>query len=113
MLNTFDLPTRMGARSSLVGFGDGLAGRGVDLNEAIALLPPLLDNLQPVAVNLSAPRTRLARFFPALERAAARSSRRSPRRRPSCSRNLDTTFTALASSRARSSRRRSRSRRPR
>src|SRR3954468_18533383 len=36
VLNTFDLQTRIGIRRSLTGFGDALAGRGVDLNQAIA-----------------------------------------------------------------------------
>src|SRR3954468_44359 len=69
VLNTFDLKTRNGARKSLEGIGNTLAGRGQDLNEAIRLLPPLLTNLEPVMRNLSDPRTHLSRFFPALERA--------------------------------------------
>jgi virulence factor Mce-like protein len=95
VLNTFNLPTRIGIRRSLVGFGDGLAGRGQDLNEAIALLPPLLTNLQPVAVNLADPRTKLVRFFPALER-AARIVAPVARVQAELFVNLDTTFTALS-----------------
>src|SRR3954451_4221246 len=53
VLNTFDLRTRIGIRKTLTGLGNGLAGRGRDLNAAIALAPALLRNLQPVAVNLS------------------------------------------------------------
>src|SRR4051812_45744063 len=70
VLNTFDLKTRIGARKSLEGFGNALAGRGGDLNEAIGLLPPLLTNLESVTVNLTDPRTHFDRFFPALARAA-------------------------------------------
>jgi virulence factor Mce-like protein len=95
VLNTFNLPTRIGIRRSLNGFGDALAGRGQDLNAAIALLPPLLTNLEPVALNLADPRTRLARFFPALER-AARIVAPVARVQAALFENLDTTFTALS-----------------
>jgi virulence factor Mce-like protein len=96
VLNTFDLKTRIGARKSLVGFGDALAGRGPDLNTAISLLPPLLTNLEPVARNLSDPATRLARFFPSIER-AARIVAPAARTQAQLFVNLDITFTALAS----------------
>ena len=95
VLNTFDLKTRIGIRKTLTGFGGGLAGRGRDLNAAIALLPPLLTNLQPVALNLTDPRTRLARFFPALER-AARIVAPVAEVQAALFENLDTTFTALS-----------------
>jgi virulence factor Mce-like protein len=96
VLNTFDLKTRQGARNSLVGLGNGFAGRGESLNEAIQLLPPLLTNLQPVMVNLSDPRTRLARFFPALER-AAHIVAPAAQTQGELFQNLDITFTALQS----------------
>jgi ABC-type transporter Mla subunit MlaD len=95
VLNTFDLRTRIGIRRSLVGFGDALAGRGQDLNVVIGLLPPLLTNLQSVTVNLSAPRTRLERFFPSLER-AARIVAPVAQVQGELFANLDTTFTALS-----------------
>jgi ABC-type transporter Mla subunit MlaD len=95
VLNTFDLKTRIGARKSLEGLGNGLAGRGRALNEAIRLLPPLLTNLEPVAVNLTAPRTRLSRLFPALER-AARIVAPAAQTQGELFQNLDITFTALA-----------------
>src|SRR4051812_2156838 len=95
VLNTFNLPTRIGTRRSLPGFGNGLAGRGQDLNEAIALLPPLLTTLRPVALNLADPRTKLVRFFPALER-AARLVAPVARVQAALFENLDTTFTALS-----------------
>jgi ABC-type transporter Mla subunit MlaD len=95
VLNTFDLKTRIGARNSLVGLGDSLAGRGANLNEAIALLPPLLGNLEPVMLNLSDSRTRLARFFPALER-AAHIVAPAAETQGELFQNLDITFTALA-----------------
>jgi ABC-type transporter Mla subunit MlaD len=95
VLNTFDLRTRIGIRRSLTGFGNGLAGRGPDLNTAIALLPPLLTNLEPVARNLSDPRTQLVRFFPSLER-AARIVAPVADVQAALFENLDTTFTALS-----------------
>jgi hypothetical protein len=78
-----------------VGFGGALAGRGRDLNTAIALLPPLLTNLEPVATNLVSSRTRLSKFFPALER-AARIVAPAAQTQGQLFENLDTTFTALA-----------------
>ena len=59
----FDEKARLGSRNSLDGFGGGFAGRGQDLNVAIEQFVPLLRNLEPVARNLSDPRTGLDRFF--------------------------------------------------
>jgi virulence factor Mce-like protein len=95
VLNTFNLQTRKGARNSLLGVGNGLVGRGIDINEAIDLAPRLLTNLQPVVTNLADTRTRLVRFFPALER-AARIVRPAAVTQADLFSNLDTTFTALA-----------------
>ena len=66
----FDPPTRRAARRNLDEFGTGLAGRGSDLNTALAQLEPLVTRLQPVMHNLLDARTRLPELFPALERAA-------------------------------------------
>ena len=96
VLNTFDLPTRQGSRNNLIGIGDGLTGRGADLNEAIMVAPQLLSNLEPVATNLAAAPTRLRAFFPALERAAS-IVRPAAQTQADLFANLDTTFTALAS----------------
>jgi virulence factor Mce-like protein len=63
LLNTFDAKTRQYQQEGLNGFGDAFAGRGADLNEAIASLSPFFDALTPVMQNLSAPRTRLQDFF--------------------------------------------------
>jgi virulence factor Mce-like protein len=95
VLNTFDKPTREGQRRSLTGFGDGLAGRGIGLNQTIQLLPALFSNLQPVMANLAAPATQLRAFFPALER-AARIVAPVADTQAALFGNLDTTFTALS-----------------
>jgi virulence factor Mce-like protein len=95
VINTFDKKTREGQRNSLRGFGDGLAGRGQDLNAAIAIFPELFGNLEPVMANLSAPATQLRRFFPALER-AARIVEPVAETQAELFENLDTTFSALS-----------------
>jgi virulence factor Mce-like protein len=95
VINTFDKKTREGQRNSLRGIGDGLAGRGVALNETIHILPELFSNLEPVAANLSANATQLRRFFPALER-AARIVEPVAETQAELFENLDTTFAALA-----------------
>jgi virulence factor Mce-like protein len=69
--NTFDDPTRAGARSNIHTFGAAFAGRGEALNRTFAGLEPMLRELEPAMRNIAAPRTRWARFFPALEQAAA------------------------------------------
>ena len=69
--NTFNRPTRSASRQVLIGFGDAFAARGAALNETIQNLNPLFTFLRPVAQTLTAPDTRLARFFPALARTAA------------------------------------------
>ncbi len=63
--NTFDQKTRNAGRADLVGFGSAFAARGASLNEAIDRLAPLFKNLKPVAENLAAPGTQLARFISA------------------------------------------------
>ena len=95
VLNMFDAPTRTGQKRILDGLGNGLAGRGQDLNETIALLPPLLSNLQPVAANLADPRTRLDRFLPSIARAAAEAAPVAQEQADLFA-NLDTTFAALS-----------------
>ena len=95
VFNIFDAKTRVGIRRSLEGFGNGLTGRGQDLNQTIHELPPFLNNLQPVAANLAAQRTRLRALFPALGR-AARLVAPVAETQARLFENLDTTFGALA-----------------
>ncbi len=71
LLNTFNKPTRNAIHRNLTEFGTALGGRGVDLNQAIGELRPLLVRLEPVARNLSSPKTGLARFVDALAATAA------------------------------------------
>ena len=67
VLSMFTPPTRKGVQQSTIGFGQALAGRGYDLNNAIGAFVPLLRDLQPVAANLASPQTNLGGFFRSLE----------------------------------------------
>jgi ABC-type transporter Mla subunit MlaD len=67
VLSMFSPPTRQGVVASTVGFSDGLAGRGIGLNDAIGAFVPLLGHLAPVARNLASPNTDLAGFLRGLE----------------------------------------------
>ncbi|MBA3264534.1 MAG: MCE family protein [Thermoleophilaceae bacterium] len=96
LFNMFDEKARVGSRNSINGYGGGLAGRGDDLNRAIAALVPLLRDLEPVASNLAARETQLGRLFRELSDAASEAA---PVAEVQAALfvNLDTTFTALAS----------------
>jgi virulence factor Mce-like protein len=63
----FDEPTRDGIRQNLAGFGNGLAGRGPQLNEAIGSLSRLVVNAQPVLRKIVEPSSNFAGFWRALE----------------------------------------------
>lgn len=96
VLSMFDPPTRRGVQASTVGFGNGLTGRGVSLNDAIGAFVPLLGDLRPVAANLASRRTDLGGFLRGLE---AFASALSPVANTQASLfvSLDGTFRALAS----------------
>jgi len=96
VLSTFDDRTRAASQSNLTEFGNGLAGRGQDLNRAIEELNPLLTNLPPVMENLSDPQTKLGRLVTALGR-TAHVVAPSAQAQAALFVNLDTTFRALAS----------------
>jgi phospholipid/cholesterol/gamma-HCH transport system substrate-binding protein len=49
--------------ASTIGFSNALAGRGSDLNEAVAAFTPLARNLGPVMRNLASPQTDLRGFI--------------------------------------------------
>jgi virulence factor Mce-like protein len=93
--NMFDERTRRANQANLKIFGDALAGRGVDLNVAIAELDPLTRNLIPVLRNLNAPETDLRGFFRGLGRAAAAVAPVAEQQ-GDLFRNLSTTFEAFA-----------------
>jgi virulence factor Mce-like protein len=71
LFNMFDEKTRTASQINLNNFGNGLAGRGLGLNETIHTLRPLVTNAIPVLHNLASPATGLREFFIALDRAAA------------------------------------------
>ena len=70
VLQMFGPRTRAAAASNLDAFGDGFAGRGPDLNQALNGLQPLVEHLLPVMRNLLDPRARWRALFPSLEQAA-------------------------------------------
>jgi virulence factor Mce-like protein len=63
----FDKPTREAIRQNQAGFGNALAGRGPQLNEAIGALRRLAVSAQPVLRTLVAPSTDFGGFWRALE----------------------------------------------
>jgi ABC-type transporter Mla subunit MlaD len=71
VFNMFDQPTRVAIQHNLLEFGNALAGRGVDLNEAIGQLKPLVQVLTPVMRNLADPNTGLGNFVSSLSATAA------------------------------------------
>jgi virulence factor Mce-like protein len=71
VLSMFDDKTREGIAANTTGFGDAFAGRGESINMAIGSFKPLLQDIIPVARNLSSPDTDLRGFFRALGRTAA------------------------------------------
>jgi phospholipid/cholesterol/gamma-HCH transport system substrate-binding protein len=70
LFNMFDEKTRTAIQQNTNNFGDGLAGRGLEINEAIHTLKPLVTNAIPVLRNLAAPETDLRGLFKGLDRAA-------------------------------------------
>ena len=70
-LGMFNDPTREAIQRNLVEFGNALAARGPDLNEALGELPGVLRVLEPVMKNLGDPDTRLERFVLAQAQIAA------------------------------------------
>jgi len=70
----FDEKTRTANQVNLNNFGDGLAGRGLALNNTIANLRPLVTNAVPVLHNLASPATGLREFFKALDAVASQAA---------------------------------------
>jgi len=67
----FDKPTREAIRQSQAGFGNALAGRGPQLNEALGSLRSAAEHAQPVLREIVAPSTDFDGFWRALESLAA------------------------------------------
>jgi ABC-type transporter Mla subunit MlaD len=67
----FDEKTRDAIRQNLAGFGNALAGRGPQLNEAIGALRRFVVGGQPVLRTIVAPSTNFAGFWEALEALSA------------------------------------------
>ena len=80
--SAFDSKTRANLDRTLVGFGDGLAGRGASLNAAFGDGAKLFREVQPILADLANPATGLA----PLHRSPSRASPPSWRRRPATSR---------------------------
>ncbi len=92
----FDKKTRAANQVNLTTFGNGLAGRGIGLNETFATLRPLVTAAIPVLRNLSSPQTGFGQLFVALDRAAKEVAPVASQQAELYS-NLDTVFTAWAS----------------
>ena len=96
LFNMFDEKTRTAIQVNTNNFGDGLAGRGLELNETIHTLRPLVTHAIPVLQNLDAPQTDLRGLFKGLDRPAEETA-------PVAQQNAeffseqDTFFTAFAS----------------
>jgi virulence factor Mce-like protein len=96
LFNTFDAKTRTAIQQNTNAFGDGLAARGLGLNNTIATLRPLVTRSIPVLRNLASPQTALREFFPALDRVASQSAPVADAQARFWS-DQDTFFTAFAS----------------
>lgn len=67
----FDKPTRDAIRQNLSGFGNALAGRGPQINEAIGALRRLVVSGQPIVRKLAEPSTNFAGFWKSLSALSA------------------------------------------
>jgi phospholipid/cholesterol/gamma-HCH transport system substrate-binding protein len=67
----FDEPTRDSIQRNLAGFGNALAGRGPQINNAFVALRMLAEDSQPTLANLVAPDTGFGEFWRALEALSA------------------------------------------
>jgi len=96
LFNMFDKKTRTAIKVNTNNFGDGLAGRGLGLNNTIAELRPLVTKAIPVLHNLALPKTGLAQLFEGLDRAASQTANVANANAEGWS-DADTFFTAWAS----------------
>ncbi len=70
LFDMFDKKTRTANQINLTTFGNGLAERGIGINETLATLRPLVASAIPVLRNLASPQTGFGQLFVALDRAA-------------------------------------------
>jgi virulence factor Mce-like protein len=96
LFNMFDAKTRTANQQNLNNFGDGLAGRGLGLNNTISTLRPLVTKAIPVLRNLASPKTGFRELWYALDRAASQTAPVANINATGWS-DLDTFFTAWAS----------------
>jgi virulence factor Mce-like protein len=99
VFNTFDAATRRHLQKTISGLGDGLAGRGIAVNEAVAATPELAGRAERVLRNAADPATRLRRALRALQRVTDELAPVSPRFARVFD-NANTTLSALAGVRA-------------
>jgi hypothetical protein len=95
VLNAFDQQTRRSLQLTVTGLGGGLAGRGTDVNAAIAAAPPLVRGVEHVSGNLADPRTGLRGAIRGVDRTAEEVAPAAPAL-GSLVRGGDTTAGALA-----------------
>ena len=95
VLGMYTPATQGGVAATTLGFGQALAGRGYDLNQAIGALVPLVTRLTPVMRNLASQHTNLKGFFNGLGAFVGALAPVS-RQQAQLFTNLDTTFKALA-----------------
>jgi virulence factor Mce-like protein len=74
LFNMFDQKTRTAIQVNTINFGDGVAGRGLGLNNTISTLRPLVTNATPVLRNLAAAKTGLHELWIALDRVASQTA---------------------------------------
>jgi virulence factor Mce-like protein len=96
LLSMYNPPTRAGVVAATAGYGEGLAGRGSDLNNAIHAFVPLVTDLGPVMRNLASRQTDFGGFFHGLESFSAAVAPVA-QQQADLYVNLDTTFRSLAS----------------
>jgi phospholipid/cholesterol/gamma-HCH transport system substrate-binding protein len=96
VLSQYDAATRAGVVATTTGYGEALAGRGIDINNAIGAFVPLVRDLGPVMRNLSSKKTDLAGFFHGLENFSAAVAPVA-QQQADLYVNMATTFKALAS----------------
>jgi virulence factor Mce-like protein len=95
LFNMFNAPTREAIKINTINFGNGLAARGLGLNNTIAELRPLVTNAVPVLHNLASPETQFHELWIALERVAGQTAPVA-QQQANYYTDLDTFFTAWA-----------------